>query len=107
MDIRAYFRKVRQAEESIATPWVVVVTEETPDGGKPGTKNEVSREVAAQLIVEGRARVATEAEANEHRAEIERARTAAEQERMAGKMQIAVMSEENVRALKSSIRQKG
>ena len=39
-------------------PYVVVISLETPEGGKPGRATEVSRASAAQLIVEGKARLA-------------------------------------------------
>lgn len=107
MDIRAYFQKVRQTEQSISAPWVVVISQETSDGGKAGQANEVSRDVAAQLIVEGRAKLASESEAREYRDDLERLRTAAEQERSAGKVQIALLSEENIRALKTGLKPKG
>lgn len=104
MDIRAYFQKVREVEQGISTAWVFIQSLETSDGGKPGRICEVGREVAARLIVEGRARLATEAETAEYRSEVERRRVEAEQEKLAGKTQIAVFSEDTLRALKSSLK---
>ncbi|MBC8167105.1 MAG: hypothetical protein H7Y20_14705 [Bryobacteraceae bacterium] len=106
MDIRSYFRKIREIESSLSTPWIVMMSLETPDGGKPGLTTEVTRYMAAQLIVENRARLATEAEAHEYRAGLEQARADAEHERMASKVQFAVISEENIRAMKTGIRPK-
>ena len=105
MDIRTYFHKLQEVESSIGTESVVVVSQPTPDGGKAGVKSEVKREVAAQLIVEGRARIATDLEAREYRTEIENSRAAAEQQRMASKVQLTVLSEQDLRALRSSMRQ--
>jgi hypothetical protein len=62
MDLRVYFQKLRSFEASIPTPYVVVVSQETPDGGRAGVKTEVRREMAAQLVIEGRARLASEEE---------------------------------------------
>ena len=45
MDIRVYFQKIREIERNIQDPYVVVVSLETPEGGKPGRATEVSREV--------------------------------------------------------------
>ena len=39
---------------------------ETPDGGKPGIRTEVSRENASRMIVDGRARLANKSEAADH-----------------------------------------
>src|SRR4051794_21196324 len=62
MDIRMYFQKIRETERNIQDPYVVVVSLETPEGGKPGRTTEVSRASAAQLIVEGKVRLADDAE---------------------------------------------
>ena len=49
MDIRVYFQKIREIERNIQDPYVVVVSLETPEGGKPGRATEVTREAAAKL----------------------------------------------------------
>ena len=59
MDLRAYFQKIRNIEAEIAEPYVVVVSRETPDGGKPGVKTDVPRGLAAKLIVEDQATLAS------------------------------------------------
>ena len=105
MDIRSYFQKLRAVESSIGTETVVVVSEATPDGGKSGVKSEVKREVAAQLITEGRARLATDIESREFRTDMDNARTAAEQQRMAGKVQLTVLSEQDLKSIRSGLRQ--
>jgi hypothetical protein len=74
MDLRGYFRKIRNIEEEIAEPYVVVVSRETPDGGKPGVKTEVPRGLAARLIVEDQATLASAEETAEFKAEMERRR---------------------------------
>lgn len=107
MDIRAYFQKLRETERSIVAESVVVMSQQTSDGGKAGRLIEVSREVAAQHIVEGRARLATDSESEEYRSEMEQARSKAEQQRLAGKVQFTLLSEENMRSLKSSLKPKG
>ena len=65
MDVRIYFQKVRQVEAGIVSPHAVVMSLDTPDGGKAGLLTEVSRMMAAQLIVENKARMASEEETNE------------------------------------------
>ena len=62
MDLRVFYQKIRQLEQEIEEPHVVVVSLETPDGGKPGVKTEVTRENAARMVVEGRARLASSSE---------------------------------------------
>jgi len=65
MDLRAYYRKVREAEATLAGEHFVMVSLATSEGGKEGVRTEAPRAIAAKLIAEGRARVATEEEANE------------------------------------------
>ena len=96
-----YFQKLEETEQSITTAHVVVVSAGTPDGGKPGVVSEVSRPVAAQLIAESRARLATDAEARDYHAGKERARAALEQERLSNRVQVTVLSDNELRSLRS------
>ena len=105
MDLKAYYQKLRQAEQAIADEHVVLVSHETPDGGKAGVKTEVSRAIAAVMIVEGRARLATKDEIAQHQKTIADARKIAEQALTSGKVQLNVISESDLRAIKGAIRQ--
>ncbi len=69
MDVRIYFQKLRKIEAAIPEPYVVVVSRETPDGGKPGVKTDVPRSLAAKLIVEDQATLASPEETAQFRAE--------------------------------------
>ena len=51
MDLKNYFKKIRDAEASIEEPFPLIVSLETPDGGKPGAVVEVSRLEAAPWTV--------------------------------------------------------
>ena len=70
MDIREYFRKLRQAQSEIKDEFVVIASLDTPDGGKAGRFVEVTRDVAAHMIVDARGRLANESEAEEFRTEM-------------------------------------
>lgn len=108
MDIRSYYQKKAVIEQQISQPFAVVVSEDTPDGGRAGMVIEVSRAVAAQMIVEGKARFASDEETKDFFDKAEADRLAAEQQRTASKLQVAVLSENDVRQLKSTLRlQKG
>lgn len=100
MDIRAYFQKKRQVESTIAEPFAVVISLETSDGGIAGTATEVSRTQAARLIVDGKARLADPDEVRQFHQQSEETRRAAEQRAAAGKMQVAVLSEQDLRCLR-------
>ena len=104
MDLRAFYQKLRKIEREITDAHVVVVSHETPDGGRPGQLAEVSRTIAARLILEGRARLATIEESAEFRAAAQQGVQEARQREMAGKVQVNVISEADLRAFKSSAR---
>lgn len=104
MDLKVYYQKLRQVEAAIPDPDVVVASLETSDGGRTGVLSEVARGVAAQMIVEGKARLATEEESVAFRARIAEARRAAEQLATAGRVQLTVLSEADLRALRAGAR---
>jgi hypothetical protein len=104
MDLRAFFQKLRKIEQEITEPHVIMVSQETPDGGRPGRLSEVSRSNAARLILEGHAHLATTEEAAEFRAAARRAVEEVQQRMMADKVQVNVISEADLRALRSTSR---
>lgn len=100
---RLYFQKVRQVEAGIPTRDAVVVSLETPDGGKAGVKTEVPRVTAARLVVENRARLASEEETAAYQAEVADARRAWEQSTAASRMHLTVIPEADLRAIRSKL----
>jgi hypothetical protein len=104
MDLKLFYQKLRKLEQEIADPHVVVVSHETPDGGRAGQRAEVTRSVAAKLILEGRARLATAEETTEYRAAAEAALRAAEQRAMAEKVQVNLITEADLRAIRAAPR---
>lgn len=104
MDLRAFFQKLRKIEHEITDPHVVMVSHETPDGGRAGQLAEVSRSNAARLILEGHARLASAEESAEFRAAARKAQEDAQQRALAEKVQVNVISDADLRALKSASR---
>ncbi len=102
MDVRSYYRKVKDTEEGLKGNEVVLVSLETPEGGKPGVRTEAPRSVAARLIAEGRARVASDAEATEFREGLRAARQKHEREEAARRVQIVVMPQAEDKAKERS-----
>ncbi len=93
MDLRHYFRKMREIEASITDAHPFVTSLETSDGGKAGVVTEVSRELAAKMIVEGRAALSTEAE-KEHFLEQQSAeRASALKAEMGRRLQVTVVTD--------------
>ncbi len=91
MDLRIYYRKVREAEAKIAEPFAVVMSLETSDGGKPGVMSEVTRFSAAKQVAEGRARVATAEEAAEFHRINQDVKRAADEMATFNRMQVVVV----------------
>ncbi len=106
MDLKVFYRKLRELEASIAEPHVVVVSRETPDGGHEGVMTEVERETAARLVIERRARLATAEETAAFREQSAEQKRAAEQMAAASRVQLTVLSEADLRALKSAVQPK-
>jgi hypothetical protein len=71
MDLRAYYKKIRRIEAELRDPDVVIVSRQTSDGGRAGVRTQVSREVAARMIADEKADVATAEEAEEFQAATE------------------------------------
>jgi hypothetical protein len=91
MDLRSYYKKVREADSALKGNEVVLVSLATSEGGKEGVRTEAPRGIAAKLIAEGRARVATEAEASEFREGLKAALAKYEQDEAARRVQIVMM----------------
>lgn len=91
MDLRAYYKKVRETEATLPSPHAVVVSLATSDGGTAGVTTEVSTQIAARMLVEGSARVATAEEGVEFRALNERRKLAADEAAAANRLQVVVV----------------
>ena len=72
MDLREYFQKIRKLEAEIEEPFVVVVSRTTPDGGKAGVLTDVPRVLAAKMIADEKADLASAEDAAKFRAETAR-----------------------------------
>lgn len=91
MDLRTYYSKVRDAEATLAGQHFVMVSLATSEGGKEGVRTEVPRTIAAKLIAETRARVASEQEAEEFHQANRIAREQYDQEEAASRVQVVVV----------------
>ncbi len=102
MDLRGYYQKIRQLEASLTEEHVVTVSKETPEGGKEGVLAEVPRLTAARHVVEGKARLATADEAKEFREKTAAAKEEADRKLAASRVQIPLVTEAELRALRGS-----
>ena len=97
MDLRAYYRRVREVESQLEGENIVLVSEATPEGGREGVFTEAPRAVAAKLIAEGRARVSTNGEANAFHEERRRAKEAFDHDEAAKRVQVVVIPSNDLR----------
>lgn len=91
MDVRAYYNKVREIEAGLNGEHVVVISLATPEGGKAGVRTEAQRLTAARLIVEGRARIATDGESAEFHESHRAAKAQHDREAAAQRLQVIVV----------------
>jgi len=106
MDLQVYYQKIREAESKIPEEFPLVVSAETNDGGKGGTITEVPRRIAAKLMIEGQARLATKEEAKAHREAVAEAKRAADRAAAAAKVQLTVLSTTELDKLRGAARGK-
>jgi hypothetical protein len=102
MDLRSYYRKLREVEATITDEHVVLVSIATSEGGKAGVRTEAPKAVAAKLIAEGRARLANAEESEEFRSAMRLAKEKFDQEEAARRMQVIVMPAEPRKAKERS-----
>jgi hypothetical protein len=100
MDVRSYYKKVREAEEKLTGEYMVMVSLATPEGGKENVKTEVPRGIAAKLIAEGRSRVATEEESKEFHEATQYALLVHQEQEAARRLQVMVIPSSELRKQK-------
>jgi len=101
MDLKRYYQKIRDVEATVAENSAVVVSLETADGGKPGVFTEVPRRVAAKMVVDGAARLATPKEAEEVRERQAEAQRSAEQSLAANRVHLTVLPTSELNRLRA------
>ena len=106
MDLKLYYQKIRDMALQIEERFPVVVSRETADGGKDGVLTEVTQDLAAKMVVEGTARVATTAEAEGFRQRQAEEKRMLDQAAEATKVQLTVLSTADLNRLKGKSQSK-
>jgi hypothetical protein len=106
MDLKLYYQKIRDTQSKIQDEFPVVVSRETADGGKEGTCSEVTRAIAAKMITEGVARLATPEEAKAYREAQAEAKRMADHAAEAAKVQLTVVPASELAKLAGSKKEK-
>jgi hypothetical protein len=104
MDMRIYYNKIHSVEQTLQGNWIIIISLETPEGGRAGIPAEVSRRNAARLIVEGRGRLATDEEAREFRQAQADAKRAYDDAQAASRVQVTLVPAAELQNFKSGNR---
>ena len=99
MDLQSYYKNMREHETAITDEYPIVVSHATGDGGIAGRMTEVTKRIAARLIVEGMARLASILEASSFKEAQQEARKAAEDLAANARLQLAAMAAAEVQKL--------
>jgi molybdenum-dependent DNA-binding transcriptional regulator ModE len=105
VDLKVYYQKIRDLETKIESQFPVIISNETADGGKNGAATEVTRPIAAKMIADGFARLANEKETELFQAAKQEAVRLAEQLAQAAKVQLAVLTSNELDRLKNAANQ--
>lgn len=101
MDLRLYYQKIRDAEAMIGEEFPIVVSRETGDGGREGTLTEVPRRIAAKMVVEGVAQVASPKQKQAFHDSQAEAKRVADQIVAASQVRVTVLSSSDLENFKS------
>jgi hypothetical protein len=105
MNLKSYYQRIRDVEHSLTTPFAVVVSHETPDGGKDGLLTEVSSQLAARMIADGRAHLANDEAVRDFQQKKADAKRTADEEAIASKMQVTIVPSAELRKANRSIKE--
>lgn len=97
MDLKQYFKKIKDTEASLTEQYPLIVSLETTDGGKPGMVVEVSRHEAAKAIVENRAVLASDGQKIAYFEQQAARKRSAEKAELSRRLQIAIISDPELR----------
>ena len=100
MDLKVYYRKLREIVKDLEEEFVVVSSLATPDGGVAGRLTEVTRELAARMVADGLAEMAGKDEGESFREKTAEEKKQADQKRASEKIQFAVLTEADLRNLR-------
>jgi len=104
MDLKGYYRKIRAAESSLGEEFPILRSLATEEGGKAGRLVEVSRMVAARMLVDGIAELASADEAAEFRSGVELAQEKEKKRRRAEQIQFTILAERDIDVLRKATR---
>jgi hypothetical protein len=103
MNLKDYYREITAQEAAIEEPFVLVISLQTPNGGRAGIASEVNRVTAAKLIVDKQARLATPEEAKKLREDREEKQRLKDLASLQERVRMTRLAEDELRALKKAL----
>ena len=100
MDLTQYYQKIREKEAAFKDAYPVLASRETGDGGKVGVLTEVTRQIAARMVVDGTAQEVSEEQAKEFRKQQSEGLRLAQEAAEANKVQVTVVTTEEFKRIK-------
>lgn len=98
MDLRTYYRQVREAEAMLPDEkCVVLVSLETPEGGRSGVFTEAPRAIAAKTIALGHGRLASKEESEKFHKDAVDAKAKYDREESAKRVQVVVVPSDELK----------
>ncbi len=97
--IKQFYQRAREIEATIPGDSAVVVSRETADGGRAGTLTEAPKEVAARMIAQGVADLASPEQAEEFQQKIRRLRDEEIARRSAAQVRVSVITQDQADAM--------
>ena len=104
MNLREYYNEIRAQEAAIPEEFVLVISEPTPNGGKAGIVTEVARKMAAKMVVEKLARLATDEESTRFRSEDRERQRQKEESEHQERLRMTMLADKELQAVKKALR---
>ena len=102
MDPTVYYQKVRAQEAAIKDEFPVLTSLATADGGRDGVQTEAPRLIAARMLVNGEARLASDGEKKSFRAAQAEGKRVAEERLAMSQLQLSVVPTADLVKLKGA-----
>ena len=98
-----YYREITAQEAAIEKPFVLVISLQTPNGGRAGIESELNRVTAAKMIVDKQVRLATPEEVKRLRDDREEKQRQKDLASLQERVRMTRLAEDELRALKKAL----
>ncbi len=103
MNLKDYYREIAAQESAIEESFVLIISLQTPNGGRAGIPSEVNRATAAKLVVDKQARLATPEEVKKLRDERDEQQRQRDIAALQERVRMTRLAEDELRSLKKAM----